>query len=118
MQEHIRRAHSEHYLPKLPATEESVRLMMNSKAHSPIPASSSSPQQPLSGWDDHLDGAPDGWTDGIEGHGPDNSSYPNTSLFSPGHYRRGSMIQTSNAAAALAQLHNSKPENDWHGHQV
>jgi hypothetical protein len=29
MQEHIRRAHPEHYVPKLPATEESFLLMIN-----------------------------------------------------------------------------------------
>ncbi|KAL8987095.1 MAG: hypothetical protein Q9177_003669 [Variospora cf. flavescens] len=30
MQEHIRRAHAEYYIPKLPATEESFQLMINS----------------------------------------------------------------------------------------
>lgn len=30
MQEHIRRAHPEHYIAKLPATEESFLLMVNS----------------------------------------------------------------------------------------
>lgn len=29
MQEHIRRAHPEHYIAKLPATEESFHLMVN-----------------------------------------------------------------------------------------
>ena len=29
MQEHIRRAHPEHYISKLPATEESFALMIN-----------------------------------------------------------------------------------------
>lgn len=29
MQEHIRRAHPEHYISKLPATEESFLLMIN-----------------------------------------------------------------------------------------
>lgn len=29
MQEHIRRAHPNHYIPKLPATEESFLLMVN-----------------------------------------------------------------------------------------
>lgn len=33
MQEHIRRAHPEHYIPKLPATEESFALMVNSAPH-------------------------------------------------------------------------------------
>jgi hypothetical protein len=31
MQEHIRRAHPEHYIPKLPATEESFALMVNTQ---------------------------------------------------------------------------------------
>jgi hypothetical protein len=30
MQEHIRRAHPNHYIPKLPATEESFLLMVTS----------------------------------------------------------------------------------------
>lgn len=32
MQEHIRRAHPSHYIPKLPATEESFLLMVNTAA--------------------------------------------------------------------------------------
>lgn len=32
MQEHIRRAHPEHYISKLPATEESFLLMINTPA--------------------------------------------------------------------------------------
>jgi hypothetical protein len=45
MQEHIRRAHPEHYIPKLPATEESFILMINtppSERPPPPPTSSSS----------------------------------------------------------------------------
>jgi len=45
MQEHIRRAHPEHYIPKLPATEESFILMINtppSERPPPAPTSSSS----------------------------------------------------------------------------
>ena len=44
MQEHIRRAHPEHYIPKLPATEESFILMINTtpSERPPPPASSSS----------------------------------------------------------------------------
>lgn len=36
MQEHIRRAHPEHYVPKLPATEESFQIMIT-KDPSPNP---------------------------------------------------------------------------------
>ncbi|KAK0937135.1 hypothetical protein LTR29_011251, partial [Friedmanniomyces endolithicus] len=33
MQEHIRRAHPEYYIPKLPATKESFELMITSPPH-------------------------------------------------------------------------------------
>lgn len=117
MQEHIRRAHSEHYIPKLPATEESVLQMMRSTAHDPMPGHDISPSQHLSGWTGHLDGVADGWTDAVEGHEQDNSSYASNSMFQPNHFRRPSILQATNAASALAQLHNSVPENDWHGQQ-
>lgn len=35
MQEHIRRAHPEHYIAKLPATEESFQLMINTPPNDP-----------------------------------------------------------------------------------
>lgn len=39
MQEHIRRAHPDYYIPKLPATEESFQLMINTPpSHKPPPA--------------------------------------------------------------------------------
>lgn len=46
MQEHIRRAHPEHYIPKLPATEESFLLMINSppSEHRADQAPTSTPQ--------------------------------------------------------------------------
>lgn len=38
MQEHIRRAHPEHYISKLPATEESFQLMINTPpSERPLP---------------------------------------------------------------------------------
>jgi len=47
MQEHIRRAHPEHYISKLPATEESFQLMINTppSERPPPQPSSSIPQQ-------------------------------------------------------------------------
>jgi hypothetical protein len=33
MQEHIRRAHPNHYIPKLPATEESFLMMVGSRQY-------------------------------------------------------------------------------------
>merc|ERR1712093_106003 len=42
MQEHIRRAHPEHYISKLPATEESFQLMINTPpSERPPPPTSS-----------------------------------------------------------------------------
>ena len=43
MQEHIRRAHPEHYIPKLPATEESFALMVNSAPHERPPQATTHP---------------------------------------------------------------------------
>lgn len=44
MQEHIRRAHPEYYIPKLPATKESFELMITSPPHE-VPQPDPSPQQ-------------------------------------------------------------------------
>src|ERR1700712_2221999 len=51
MQEHIRRAHPEHYIPKLPATEESFALMVNTPPHErpPVQQSSQSPNNVSAG---------------------------------------------------------------------
>jgi hypothetical protein len=38
MQEHIRRAHPNHYIPKLPATEESFQLMITTPPSKKPPA--------------------------------------------------------------------------------
>jgi hypothetical protein len=43
MQEHIRRAHPEHYISKLPATEESFQLMINTPPSERPPPQTSSP---------------------------------------------------------------------------
>ncbi|OCK74370.1 hypothetical protein K432DRAFT_386844 [Lepidopterella palustris CBS 459.81] len=101
MQEHIRRAHPEHYISKLPATEESFTLMVNT------PPSERPPPPPL----------PPA-SAGPPGYGNDmnifyneeyNSSTPRTS----DEMRRGSLLPAASAAAALAQLHNHRPEYDW-----
>jgi hypothetical protein len=42
MQEHIRRAHPEHYISKLPATEESFMLMVNTPPQERPPPQSQS----------------------------------------------------------------------------
>lgn len=48
MQEHIRRAHPEHYIAKLPATEESFLLMVNTPP-SERPANDQSPASAAQG---------------------------------------------------------------------
>jgi hypothetical protein len=49
MQEHIRRAHPEHYISKLPATEESFQLMINTPpSERPQPTQQQPQQQSLS----------------------------------------------------------------------
>lgn len=45
MQEHIRRAHPEYYIPKLPATKESFDLMINTPPHEHPPPPDPTPQQ-------------------------------------------------------------------------
>lgn len=47
MQEHIRRAHPEHYIAKLPATEESFQLMITTPpSERPQPPPPPPPTQP------------------------------------------------------------------------
>ena len=62
MQEHIRRAHPEHYISKLPATEESIQLMINTPpSERPPPVQAPTPAQP-SGNPGHI---PHGAIEGI-----------------------------------------------------
>ena len=143
MQEHIRRAHPEYYLPKLPATKESFELMINTPPHDP-PAidpnhanqnrahshlhqqhqphhSDPSGLSPVFGVDPGLNSSFEGY------HGFGHHSY-----YSPGdaeaaaifhsmqaqqrdEYRRGSLIPAASAAQALAQLHYHRPDSDWGG---
>src|SRR5271155_418349 len=104
MQEHIRRAHPEHYISKLPATEESFQLMIStppSERPPPPPQSSSNP-------------APRGLSSSYElmksitnkhnGYGNyyrEDSSTPNTPRNLDDYYP-GSMLPAASAAAALA----------------
>ncbi|KAF2641230.1 hypothetical protein P280DRAFT_479654 [Massarina eburnea CBS 473.64] len=101
MQEHIRRAHPEHYISKLPATEESFMLMVNT------PPQERPPPPPLP------------TTTGPPGYGGSelNAFYhedyglgtPRTS----DEMRRGSLLPAASAAAALASLHNHRADYDW-----
>lgn len=98
MQEHIRRAHPEHYIAKLPATEESFMLMISTSP------SERPPVQPTSGPSQASQGR------GVShGYRPDESN----GLATPRkveEYSGGAMYP---AAAALAQLHNHKSDHGW-----
>ncbi|EME77630.1 uncharacterized protein MYCFIDRAFT_216835, partial [Pseudocercospora fijiensis CIRAD86] len=128
MQEHIRRAHPEYYIPKLPATKESFELMINSPPHErpeidPNHANHNRgqhnyTQQQLSdpsGFANPLSGGHDGGYYSIA----DAEAQAIYNGFEAGRgsaeYRRGSLIPAASAAQALAQLHyQHKAESDWH----
>lgn len=113
MQEHIRRAHPEHYIAKLPATEESFLLMINtppSEKPQNLDTPTQHPQQnrtPKS-----LEGTKLYHHD-RHGYMRDGSSAPGT----PRHlddYVSASLLPAASAAAALAQLgQQHKLEHDW-----
>lgn len=103
MQEHIRRAHSEHYIAKLPATEESFLLMVNTPPQerpppAPVPTSSAT----------------------VQGYAGDELNTLFDGDYSTGDpriaddvLRRPSLLPAATAAAALASLHNHRAEYDW-----
>ncbi|KAG6005205.1 hypothetical protein E4U21_000334 [Claviceps maximensis] len=100
MQEHIRRAHPEHYVPKLPATEESFLLMINTP-----PQERRAEQAPPS--------------TGHEAHDRRNyyregSTITKTSRQSDEYTTssRGSTLGIAGAAVALAELHAVDSERD------
>lgn len=98
MQEHIRRAHPEHYISKLPATEESFHLMINTPP-------SDRPQVPQNSGQPHH-----GQTKNhIHGYHQEDHSAPGTPR-NLDEYQGGSLLP---AATALAQLHNHKSESPW-----
>lgn len=115
MQEHIRRAHPEHYISKLPATEESFQLMITTPPSERAPPPPTSNVNQLGRYPDvrcYCDTA-----DIVKGYGNDRNSYYGEDS-SPGtprnleEYHSNSMLPAASAAAALAQLHNHKLETD------
>jgi hypothetical protein len=117
MQEHIRRAHPEHYISKLPATEESFQLMINT------PPSEKPPPQPNANLARHgLYHSPARHTRLLtrsKAYGNDRNPYYREDSSAPNtprnleEYHSGSMLPAASAAAALAQLHNHKIEPEW-----
>ncbi|KAI8953781.1 hypothetical protein F4801DRAFT_587979 [Xylaria longipes] len=112
MQEHIRRAHPEHYISKLPATEESFLLMINTPP-SERPQAQNSAGPPQSGVDPTK-----GYPHDRHAFFRDESSAPVT----PRHYDEragGSQLPAASAAAALAQLGGQhKFETEWDSETV
>ena len=130
MQEHIRRAHPEYYLPKLPATKESFELMINTPPHErpavdPNHANHSrqhhhsqsiqhsdpsglSPAALLDTGLNSFEGYHFGQHDGgyyTAGDTEAAAIYESMQAQQRMEYRRGSLIPAASAAAALAQLH-------------
>lgn len=97
MQEHIRRAHPEHYIAKLPATEESFLLMINTPPRPTAQPTSAPAQMSQNKGPAH-------------GYRRDDSSAPGTPRH-PDEYQGGAAMYP--AAAALAQLHSYKSEHGW-----
>jgi hypothetical protein len=150
MQEHIRRAHPEYYIPKLPATKESFELMINSPPHERPPQDTHGNPLTLPQHPQHSDpsglspafnldhaaglnpyegyhnegyhntfGPHDGgyYPAADAGHDPDAAaimqSMQQAAARSSDEYRRGSIIPAASAAAALASLHNYRPDPEW-----
>ncbi|KAI0514839.1 hypothetical protein F5B22DRAFT_636911 [Xylaria bambusicola] len=112
MQEHIRRAHPEHYISKLPATEESFLLMINTPP-------SDRPQAPNS------TGPPQSSVDPAKAYQHDRHAFfrdESSAPVTPRHLDErvgGSQLPAASAAAALAQLGGQhKFENEWDSETV
>ncbi|KAI8939625.1 hypothetical protein NX059_003385 [Plenodomus lindquistii] len=111
MQEHIRRAHPEHYISKLPATEESFQLMVSTPPQArpdpppptSLPPGPSAPAPPPQVYD----------YGGDEHNTFFETDFANDPRTSDHVLRRGSLIPAATAAAALASLHNHRAEFDW-----
>ena len=111
MQEHIRRAHAQHYIPKLPATEESFQLMVNTPPSArpqppPIEAFGNNGRRK---WHRNTPSL----TPPVYGH---DRSTPQRDYSSPAPPRslEDAYPAAATAAVALAQLHSShRPDSDW-----
>ncbi|ORX98604.1 hypothetical protein BCR34DRAFT_147007 [Clohesyomyces aquaticus] len=101
MQEHIRRAHPDFYISKLPATEESFNVMVNTPLHERPPPP-----------------PPPNTLAGPQGYGSDlatfyNEDYSSSTPRTSDELRRASLLPTASAAVALASLHHHRPDYDW-----
>ncbi|KAL2756915.1 hypothetical protein ACRALDRAFT_1062596 [Sodiomyces alcalophilus JCM 7366] len=119
MQEHIRRAHPEHYIQKLPATEESFLLMINtdpSTRHPQQPPQSNPTSAPSSAFPPFQGFGIPPVVDRLQGFHHDRQAYDSSTPATPRHtddYTAASLLPAASAAAALAQLHGHRVEQDW-----
>lgn len=130
MQEHIRRAHPAYYISKLPATEESFALMINtppserpreSTGQGVTPVGPSSLPRPCMGAEcrELTTSPPQPPVYGHERNAlyAEESSSPATPR-NVEEYHAGPLLPAASAAAALAQLQAHKPESDWDSEPV
>jgi hypothetical protein len=102
MQEHIRRAHPEHYIPKLPATEASFQLMISTPPQ---------PKPPPGETNNHAtNDARHG--SGVQARENDRSRGAYGSP-APPRMNEEQYPAAATAAVALAQLHNQRQDSDW-----
>ncbi|MCJ1330884.1 hypothetical protein MMC10_007571 [Thelotrema lepadinum] len=112
MQEHIRRAHPDHYIPKLPATEESFQAMINTPP-SARPRVTSDPSSAS------FLGGSGGSAPSRNVGGPTSSPYGHDQRLSnygspaPSRSLEDQFPAAATAAVALAQLHGSGKDSDW-----
>ena len=117
MQEHIRRAHPEHYIPKLPATEESFQRMINSPPSERPPPPP--PTQPFGNAGKSATGIAQGSKLIRTVYGKDRDSYGTVqSSPAPPRISEDQYPAAATAAVALAQLHNHRPDSDWESEAV
>ncbi|KAI9786783.1 MAG: hypothetical protein M1816_007790 [Peltula sp. TS41687] len=111
MQEHIRRAHPAYYISKLPATEESFALMVNSSPSDRPRESKGQGVGPV------VFGHERSSIYGEETSPPQNNTTANNNNNNNNNitedYPSTSLQPIASAAAALAQLHGHKLESDW-----
>jgi hypothetical protein len=113
MQEHIRRAHPDYYIPKLPATEESFQLMVNTPpSHRPQPPPVTGPNRRGPCMLAHP--RPRAYLlkmEAVDASEPDFYGADISAPATPGNIE-GSLPAAANAAVALAQLHHQLGP-DW-----
>ncbi|KAL1843156.1 hypothetical protein VTJ49DRAFT_2906 [Mycothermus thermophilus] len=112
MQEHIRRAHPEHYIAKLPATEESFLLMISTSPSERPQAQQPATLPPPQAQQQHKQHVPQSAHHAKAAqldYRRDAASAPGT----PRRYEEYTGGALFPAAAALAQLHNHKSDPGW-----